>query len=190
MSPRALSRLAAMPGLRAMLCAPATFACAAVFAACGGDGEVEGEIPSAKGNQWIGQLETIDQAIADGDCVTAQDTAVALAEDVSSESVQDLDTELRSTLVEATNNLVNLTREECVPTGTTGEAEVEPPPPAEPAPEPAPVEEATPEEEPPVDDEEDDAPGNSGSSSSGTGGGQGNASGQDDDSSGGVGSED
>jgi outer membrane biosynthesis protein TonB len=169
-----------MLGIRASYGALATLACGLVLAACGE--EDGGSIPPAKANQWISQLEEIETAVSEGDCDAAEAEAEALAQDVSSGSVSDLDPAVQDALIEATDNLTRLAQEDCEPeTGATGETDPitteEATPPIEPPveEEPPPVE---PEEPPEQDQGSDEPPGNSG-------GGQGNGQGS---GSGGVGS--
>jgi len=170
-----------MLGIRASYGALATLACSLALTACGRDDG--GSIPPAKANQWIGQLEEIEAAVAEGDCDTAAAEAEALAQDVGGDSVADLDPDVRDALIESTDNLTRLARDDCEPdTGATGvtdptTTEETTTPPIEPPTEETPPPEET--EEPPEQDRgSDELPGNSG-------GGQGNGQGG---GSGGVGS--
>ena len=198
MTMRAVSRLASMPGTRAISSALAVAACAAMLAACGGDDE-GGPIPQEAGDQLIDRLDEIETLVDEGNCSAAQQVAASFAEGVD-QLPSEVDGELREQLVRASGNLESLTQDadQCTPpTGTTGETDVVPPETTE---ETTPPEETTEttttdEEEPPPTDDEgegggppEDTPGNSDPGGGNEGGGN-IGGGTGGDSSGGIGSD-
>jgi hypothetical protein len=201
MTMRGPSRLASMPGIRAISSALAVVACAGTLAACGGDDE-GGPIPQDAGDQMIGQLDQIEELVDQGNCSEARAVAASFAESVD-QLPAEVDGELREGLVRASGNLVDLTEntEQCTPpTGTTGETDVVPPETPE---ETTTTEETTEttttdedEEPPPTDEDEgdggggppEDTPGNSDPGGGNEGGGN-TGGGTGDDSSGGIGSD-
>ena len=198
MTMRAPSRLASMPGIRAISSALAVAACAGTLAACGGDDE-GGPIPRDAGDQLLGQLDQIQELVDQGSCSEAREVAASFAEGVD-QLPAEVDGELREQLVRASGNLVELTEsgDQCTPpTGTTGETDVVPPETTE---EPTTTEDTTEttttdedEEPPPTDEGEgggppEDTPGN-GDPGGGNEGGGDTGGGSGDDSSGGIGSD-
>lgn len=189
MRPELPSRLAPMLGLRAHYGALAALACALTLGACGGSDD-EGSIPKAKGAQWISQLESIEEAVAAGECDAAEQAADALAADVRTVAAAEPDSVVREALVEATTNLTELTREDCEPetgaTGDTGPITTETTTPEETTTTP-PIEEEVPPPEPEEGEEEDEEPAPGGGAGQGGGGSGGGGGGSQ---SGGVGPED
>jgi hypothetical protein len=123
MKPRGLHRLACVPGKRATLGAMSTIACVATLAACGESDDPEPSIPQGTGNAIVGALENIEDLVEAGEC----EQAAASAENVRNAIgglPADVPDDLQQALVQASDNLVSLTRDEdqCQP-------EEEPPPP-------------------------------------------------------------
>jgi hypothetical protein len=201
MTMRGLSRLASMPGTRAISSALAVAACAGTLAACGGD-DGGGPIPREAGDQLIGQLDQIETLVDQGNCAEAQEVAASFAEGVD-QLPAEVDGELREQLVRASGNLESMTQDtdQCTPpTGTTGETDVVPPETTETTTtttEDTTETTTTDEEEPPPTDEGDgegngggppeETPGTGDPGSGNEGGG--NTGGTGDDSSGGIGSD-
>ena len=171
-----------MPGrLRNTLLAPVL---AVALAGCGSD---DGTIPPSDSDNLIAQLDSVEQAVAAGDCVTAGERSedfVDLVDDLPAE----VGAETKAALREAGANLALLTsdEEQCQPTGATGETGVEPvEPTTEPETEPTTTETATeeepeeeePEEEEPEEEEDEEGPGGGGPDGGPDGGGQGPPSG-------------
>jgi hypothetical protein len=129
MTMRTVSRLASMPGIRAICGALAAAACAGALAACGGDDE-GGPIPQEAGNQLIEQLDQVEALVEQRSCDDAQQVAQSFAAGVE-QLPAEVDGELRDRLTQASENLVSLTQDsdQCAepPTGPTGETGVTPP---------------------------------------------------------------
>jgi hypothetical protein len=185
-----VTRLASMPGIRAISGALAVAACAATLSACGGDDE-GGPIPQEDGELLIGQLDDIQTLVEQGSCAEAQQVALAFAETVNGLPAE-VDGELRDGLVQASGNLEALTGnpEQCQETGTTGETGELPPETTEETTTPETTEETTTEEPPPDEDDEgggppEDTPGQGDPGGDDEGGGSIGG----DDSSGGIGSD-
>ena len=134
MRPRGLHTLARVLGKRATLGAMSTIACALAMSACGGEDE-EGTIPQDQGDQIVALLDQLDQRVDDGNCVAAQATALEIVRRVEA-LPEEVDGELRETLVTASGNLVTQSRDsdQCQeaeepleePSGATGEEGVAP----------------------------------------------------------------
>ncbi len=134
MRPRGLHTLARVLGKRATLGAMSTIACALAMSACGGKDE-EGTIPQDQGDQIVALLDQLDQRVDDGNCVAAQATALEIVRRVEA-LPEEVDGELRETLVTASGNLVTQSRDsdQCQeaeepleePSGATGEEGVAP----------------------------------------------------------------
>lgn len=133
MRPRELHTLARVLGKRATLGAMSTIACALAMSACGGNDE-EGTIPQDQGDQIVALLDQLDQRVDDGNCVAAQATALEIVRRVEA-LPEEVDGELRETLVTASGNLVSQSRsDQCQeaeepleePSGATGEEGVAP----------------------------------------------------------------
>ncbi len=111
MKPRRLHRLACVPGKRATLGAMSTIACVATLAACGESEDPEPSIPEGTGNAIVGALEDIQGLVEAGECeqaaVTAENVRNAIG-DLPAEVPDDL----QQALVQASDNLVTLTRDE------------------------------------------------------------------------------
>ena len=105
--------------------AMAAFACALALAACGGESD-EGTIPQGDGDEILAQLEEVEAQVEAGECDDAQVTAGAVADAIAS-LPDEVDGELRQTLITASGRLLEQTRnpEQCVepeptPTGASG----------------------------------------------------------------------
>jgi hypothetical protein len=111
-----------------------TIACALALSACGGKDE-EGTIPQDQADQIVALLDQLDQRVDDGNCVAAQATALEIVRRVEA-LPEEVDGELRETLVTGSDNLVSQSRDpdQCQeaeepleePSGATGEEGVEP----------------------------------------------------------------
>ena len=119
--------LARVLGKRAILGAMATAACALAVSACGGE-EEEGTIPQDQAAQIEALLNQLEQRLDEGNCKGAEDTALEIT--IRVEALPDqVDGELRQTLVAASSNLVDQSRTQCeeaeepppVDDGATGE---------------------------------------------------------------------
>jgi hypothetical protein len=180
-----------MPGIRATSCALAVVACALGLAACGGD-EEGGPIPQGEGETLIAQLDEIESAVQEGECDTAQDTAIAFANGVS-ELPAEVSGELRARLVEASANLEELSQTQCETpaTGATGETGTVPPETTTSTTEttePTTTTDTT-TDEPPPDEDDGNGPPTEPPGGGNAGGNSGGGSGDGDDSSGGIGSD-
>ena len=185
-----VTRLARMPGIRATASALAVV-CAVALTACGSDDE--GTIPPENGDAMLAQLDDVEQSVAANDCDTARSAAVGFTEQVD-DLPSEVDPDVRKALVDAGNNLVQLTTDadQCSqtitgPSGQTGATEETDPTTEPPAEETPPPEEETPpaeEETPPADE------GGNGNQGNGNGNGNGGEfSGGGENSGGGIGSE-
>jgi hypothetical protein len=137
MRPRRVHTLACVLGKRATLGAMSTIACAAVLASCGGDSEEdEGSIPAQTGTNILSKLDEVEAEVEEGQCDAAAATAAEIQAAIAGlgSSVKG---ELEETLVEASDSLVTLVRDDCVqedkppkddeePTGASGEEGVVP----------------------------------------------------------------
>lgn len=152
--PRTRNRLAAMP-CKARIYALIAAGLAALAAGCGSDDEPT--IPRNEGELLLAELDRVESLVDDGLCAEAEDAAVDLVQEVA--ALTEADTETKNALAEAANNLVTLTREQCVPAETEApEPEVTPEEPVAPPEEettPPPEEEPEPPEEQPGQGGED-----------------------------------
>ena len=82
------------------------------LAACGGEEEPEGTIPPETGQGIVQRLDQLEDQVENGECDDAEQSALAVAEAVKTLPAE-VDGELRETLVEASANVVTLTREDC-----------------------------------------------------------------------------
>jgi hypothetical protein len=126
-------RLARVLGKRAILGAVAGVGCALAMNACGSDDD-QGTIPQDQGTQIIALLDQLEQRVEDGSCDAAQATATEIGNRIQALPEQ-VDGELRRTLVTASGRLAEQTRTQCEeepekpeeplpptdPTGVTGE---------------------------------------------------------------------
>lgn len=117
--------LARVPGIRARFGAMAALACALALAACGGESD-ERPIPQGDGDAILAQLEEVEAQVDAGECDAAEATAGAVADAIAS-LPEDVDGELRQTLITASGRLLEQTRDpdQCV---VPPEPEPEPPP--------------------------------------------------------------
>ena len=185
------SRLARMPGIRAIASALAAVCAVAGLAACGSDDE--GTIPQENGQLMLAQLEDVEQAVDAQDCDTARSAAVGFTDQVDA-LPSEVDSEVRDALVEAGNQLVALTQdpEQCTPvdTGASDDAtQTEQPETEIPEEQEVPEEDTTDEETPPPDEGGDGNSGNGNQGSGGNGGQSDGFEGGGDSSGGGIGSE-
>lgn len=88
----------------------AALACALSLTACGGDSD-EGTIPQDDGAEILTQLEEVEQQVENRQCAAAEAGALRVA-DAIAELPDEVDGELRRTLVEASARLVEQTRDE------------------------------------------------------------------------------
>jgi hypothetical protein len=133
MRPSELHRLARVLGKRATLGAMSTIACAAVLAACGGGSEDdEGSIPAQAAESIETMLDDVQEAFDAGECEAAAASAAEIQATIAGLGA-DVEGDLEEALVQASDNLVTLVREDCKPpeeepptdevppTGVTGE---------------------------------------------------------------------
>ena len=126
MRPKGLHRLGAVPGIRARLGVMCAIACATSIAACGGgDEETDGTIPQTTGDAIVMKLEEVRTQFDAGDCDAAEATAEQIQGAIAGLG-SNVEGELEQALVQASGNLVKLTREDCEEppppdTGATGE---------------------------------------------------------------------
>ena len=174
--------IAGMPGKLLNTIRLAAVACVLAIAGCGGD-DGEGTIPPDAAEALLAELAAVESNVRQGDCDAARDGSEAFAGTVN-ELPGEVDPDVRSGLVRASSNLVELIESDCeeAHTGASGEEGVVPAPevpttPApvveEPAPEAKPEKEEKPEKEPePEDDEEGSEEGSGGGPPGGTPPGQ------------------
>ena len=112
MRPKRVHRLGSVAGIRARLGAMCAILCLAPLAACGGEEEPEGTIPPEAAQGIVDRLNQLEGQVEDGACDDAERTAVTISEAVEN-LPEEVDGELRETLVEASANVVTLTREDC-----------------------------------------------------------------------------
>jgi len=96
-------------GKRARLGAAAAFACVFTLAACGGESD-EGTIPQDEGSTILEQLEQLEEQVNNGECDEAEATAMSVSEAIAA-LPDDVDGELRQTLITASSQLVEQTRD-------------------------------------------------------------------------------
>jgi uncharacterized membrane protein YgcG len=172
---KALTRLAAMlSGGRVMLLA---LVAAAVLAGCGGD---EGTIPSESSDKLLERLTEIEEAVPEGDCDGAQNSADLFVDQVD-QLPAEVDDEVKRLLTAGGERLQELAAEQCEEPPATGASGEEGFQPEEPTTTPETTADTTTdtttdttEEQPPPDDEGDDDGGNGNTGDQGggnTGGG-------------------
>ncbi len=85
-------------------------ACALSLTACGGESD-EGTIPQGDGADILAQLEQVEEQVENRQCAAAEASALSVAEAIAA-LPDEVDGELRRTLVEASARLVEQTRDE------------------------------------------------------------------------------
>jgi hypothetical protein len=112
-----------------------TIACAATLAACGESEDPEPSIPKGAGDAIVSALDRVQQQVDDGDCDAAEATAQNIRDAIGG-LPPDVPDDIQQTLIQASDNLVDQTRDQCEPAeeppeddppaGATGEEGVVP----------------------------------------------------------------